>query len=64
MYNVAKRLLLEAVRASGVTPPLGGIEHTDAVVNAMDLRRLESTDESLGRMLKDLRRIFKVWEQI
>ena len=58
-----KRLLLEAVRTAGVTPPLGGIEYTEKLVNAMDLRRLESADESLGRMLKDLRTVFKTWEQ-
>ena len=58
-----KRLLLEAVRTAGVTPPLGGIEYTEKLVNAMDLRRLESADESLCRMLKDLRTVFKTWEQ-
>jgi len=58
-----KRLLLEAVRTAGVTPLLGGIEFTEKLVKAMDLRRLESADESLCRMLKDLRTIFKSWEQ-
>ena len=36
--GVIKRLLLEAVRTAGVTPPLGGIEYTEELVNAMDLR--------------------------
>ena len=58
-----KRLLLEAVRATGVTPLLGGIEYTEPLVKAMDLRRLESADESLGRLLKDLHILFKTWEQ-
>jgi len=59
-----KRLLLEAVRAAGVTPLLGGIEYTETLVKAMDLRRLESADESLGRLLKNLRVLFKTWEQV
>jgi hypothetical protein len=58
-----KRLLLEAVRATGVTPLLGGIEYTEALVKAMDLRFLESTDESLGRLLKDLRSVLRSWKQ-
>ena len=36
----------------------------EAFLRAMDLRRLESTDESLGRPLKDLRVLFKTWEQV
>jgi hypothetical protein len=56
-----KRLLLEAVRAAGVTPLLGGIEYTEALVKAMDLRSSESADESLGRLLRDLRSVFKNW---
>lgn len=53
---------MEAVRAAGVTPLLGGIEYTETLVKAMDLRRLESADESLGRLLKNLRVLFKTWE--
>jgi hypothetical protein len=59
-----KRLLLEAIRATGVTPLLGGIEYTEALVNAMDLRFLESADESLGRLLRDLRSIFNTWAHV
>ncbi len=58
-----KRLLIEAVRAAGVTPLLGGIEHAEAIVAAMHLQSLESADESLGRLLKDLRSIFNSWKQ-
>jgi hypothetical protein len=59
-----KRLLMEAVRAAGVTPLLGGIEYADSLVKLMDLRSVESADESLGRLLKDLRTVFKAWEQV
>jgi hypothetical protein len=58
-----KRLLLEAVRAAGVTPLLGGIEYTEDLVNEMNLPFLESEGESLGRLIKDLRAVFKTWEQ-
>lgn len=58
-----KRLPLEEVRGAGVTPLLRGVEYTETLLNAMDLRRLESADESLGRLLKSLRIIFKTWEQ-
>ena len=56
-----KRLLLEAVRAAGITPPLGGVEYAEELVGAMDLRSMESADESLGRLLKDLRTVIKAW---
>ena len=59
-----KRLLLDAVRAAGVTPLLGGIEYTEDLVKAMHLPFLESEGESLGRLIKDLRVVFKTWEQV
>ena len=58
-----KRLLLEAVRGAGMTPLLGGIEYTEDLVKAMNLPFLESEGESLGRLIKDLRVVFKTWEQ-
>ena len=59
-----KRLLSEAVRSSGVKPALGGIEYTEALVNAMNLERLEQMEASLGRLLKDLRHKFQEWQRI
>ena len=47
-----------------MTPLLGGIEYTDDLVNAMYLPFLESEGESLGRLIKDLRSVFKTWEHI
>jgi hypothetical protein len=61
--NRYKRLLLEAVRAARITPPLGGIEYAEDLVRAMDLRAMESADESLGRLLRDLRTAFRGWAQ-
>jgi hypothetical protein len=56
-----KHLLLKAMRDAGVSPPLGGIEYAEDIVNVMDLRRMESADDSLGRLLHDLRERFQVW---
>jgi len=58
-----KRLLLEAVRAAGVTPLLGGIEYTEDLVKAMNLAFLESEGASLGLLINDLRAVFKTWER-
>jgi hypothetical protein len=60
--NLYKRLLLDAVRKTGVNPPLGGIEYTEDLVHAMNLEYLERTEDSLGKLLKALREIFKEWE--
>lgn len=61
--NLYKRLLIEAVRQTGINPPLGGIEYAEELVNAMDLERLERTEESLGKLLKSLRKQFQVWQR-
>ncbi|MFZ4439833.1 MAG: DUF4276 family protein [Syntrophales bacterium] len=58
-----KRLLSEAVQATGVVPPLGGIEYAEDIVTAMDLGKMENANASLGRFLKDLRNIFRQWSQ-
>jgi Domain of unknown function (DUF4276) len=58
-----KRLLREAVQKAGVIPFLDGIEYTEELVNAMNLEYLERTEESLGKLLKELRQKFQEWEQ-
>lgn len=59
-----KQRLRDAVRATGVNPPLGGIEYGEEIVNAMDLDKLELTEPSLGYLLKDLRQQFQTWQQV
>ena len=61
--DLYKRLLLEAVRNTGVNPPLGGIEYTEDLVYAMNLDYLEKSEDSLGRLLKALREIFNEWKR-
>lgn len=57
-----KKMLIDAIRASGVTPSLGGIEFADDIVAAMDLTRAAAADASLSRLIEDLRAVFKVWQ--
>ena len=49
-----KRLLFDAVRATGIDLPLGGIERTSDLVDALDLARVERADASLGKLLQAL----------
>lgn len=58
-----KELLLRSMRDTGISPPLGGMEYAEDIVNAMDLQRMEQTDDSLGRLLKELHDKFKEWSR-
>ncbi|WP_164928793.1 DUF4276 family protein [Gloeobacter violaceus] len=57
-----KKLLLQAVVEANITPLLGGVEHAAAIVDAMDLQRMEVVDNSLGKLLQELRTEFKQWQ--
>lgn len=56
-----KDLLRKAMRNAGITPPLGGLEYTEDLVNAMDLEHAEQMDRSLGKFVKDLVNHIKQW---
>ena len=56
-----KSLLRDAVRAAGVTPPLGGIEYAEDIVREMDLDSAARTDQSFGNVLGELRAKFNEW---
>lgn len=62
--DLYKRLLIAAIRDAGREPLFDGVEYAEALVNAMDLDYLERTEESLGRLLKELRHKFQEWERI
>lgn len=57
-----KRLLSEAVRAAGLSPLLNGLEHAEAIINAMNLDRMQHHDASLGQFLQDVETLFQLWE--
>ena|SRR5579872_4284713 len=61
--DLYKRLLLQAVRATDLKAPFSGIEYTEDLVNAIDLDYLERNDESLGKLLKELRQLFQEWQR-
>lgn len=56
-----KKLLVDTIRESGITPSLGGIEFADDIVRAMDLARASRADASLGRFIEEMRGVFKGW---
>ncbi len=58
-----KRQLLKAISNAGVTPLLGGIEHTEDLVSAMNFQRAAQIDKSIDKFLKELRRRFRTWQQ-
>jgi hypothetical protein len=60
--NRYKRLLVEAIRKSGVFPSLGGIEYAESIASALDLDRASAADPSLARFIGDLRDIFREWQ--
>jgi len=56
-----KKMLIEAIRASGVTPSLGGIEFSEDIVRVMDLDRVAAADASLRKLIEELRGLFQGW---
>jgi hypothetical protein len=58
-----KGLLAQAVRAAGITPLIGGLEHARDIVQAMDRKRMIGADKSLGRFLQELQQVFKEWSK-
>ncbi|MDX1545689.1 MAG: hypothetical protein R3247_01805 [Rhodothermales bacterium] len=58
-----KKLLVDAVLKAGVTPLIGGLEHTEDLVKAIDLDRMTTADESLGAFISELRQRFRAWSR-
>jgi hypothetical protein len=57
-----KKMLVDAIRRSGVFPTLGGIEYAEAITAELDLERAASGDASLARFVGDLRSAFREWQ--
>lgn len=57
-----KRRLIEAIRGTGVTPSLGGVEYAEDMVRKMDVERAKQADRSFARFVDDLRRAFWRWK--
>lgn len=56
-----KHQLFEAVRATGVTPRLGGIEFAEDIVQHMDIESAARADPSLRRFVDELGDVFQQW---
>lgn len=58
-----KKMLIDAIRESGITPSFGGIEYAEDIVKAMDLDQAARSDASLHRLLEELDAVFQEWRQ-
>lgn len=54
-----KEMLVDAVQNAGVTPQIGGLEHTEEIVKSMDLQKMRTEDDSLGRLIQSLHHFFQ-----
>ncbi len=61
--DLYKRRLVEAIRATGIMPSLGGIEFAEDIVRQMDMERAMRLDRSFRRFIDDLRGTLKHWQQ-
>ena len=58
-----KRLLVEAIRAAGIAPSLGGVEFAEDIAREMDLPRAARADRSFKRFVDTLRDVFQTWRR-
>lgn len=56
-----KRLLIEAILATGRLPNLGGIEYAKDILLHMDIQRAARADRSFQRFVEDLLNTFRKW---
>jgi len=54
-----KKLLIEAIQASGTTPLLGGMEFADDIVDHLNLEKIRFADKSFGDLLHELEAMFR-----
>jgi hypothetical protein len=55
-----KHVLCQAIKDTGISPPLGGMEYAEDIVNAMDMEKMKLMDD-LGAFLNELHAKFKAW---
>jgi len=58
-----KELLAQEVQAAHVKPILGGLEYAEDIIGAMDLARVEMSESSFEKVLKELKGRFNQWKQ-
>lgn len=57
-----KKMLIDAIRESGITPSLGGIEYAEDIVKEMDLGQAARNDASLRQLLEEFNAVFREWQ--
>lgn len=60
--DLYKRLLREEIQKTGTDAPLGGEEFAGAIVEKMNLRKVERHEPSLGHLLQHLKGLFNRWK--
>ena len=58
-----KRLLIEAIRAAGIAPILGGVEFAEDIAREMSLTRAARADRSFKRFVDALDGVFQGWRR-
>jgi hypothetical protein len=58
-----KHLLVREVQAADVRPILGGLEYAEDIIGAMDLAKVELSEPSFEKLLKELKARFNQWRQ-
>ena len=58
--DLYKQRYAQSVYDAGVTPQLGGLEHAQEIVAAMDLDKV-AKDKSFGQFLDEIRSLFQGW---
>ena len=57
-----KQRLIEAIRAAGVEPSLGGIEYAEDIMRHLDIDRAARADASFRRFIDNLRTELQRWQ--
>ena len=58
-----KRLLVEAIRAAGIAPILGGVEFAEDIAREMTLDRARRADRSFKRFVDELGEVLRGWRR-
>jgi hypothetical protein len=59
--GIYKKLLVESIRSCGIRPAFGGREYAGDIVDSLDLEHGGNADESLERLITDVRGFLNRW---
>lgn len=58
-----KRILTQEIIEAGIQPALGGREYSTDIIREMNIAYAEQNEDSLGRLLQDLKGLFNQWSE-